>query len=170
MAAVKWLRERRFPNYKGRLHPFELLWDVPQSYEEAYRRGETVYTFARKPANRYKAHYWIWYDFKTGKPQYSFDPPKSRDFPPAFLQQVVSSGKLTSTSSPQSESSDFRISHVSLSNTPNDEVCIAHGEPVSGDFKQFLENHPDMDFYDAKRKFKEGQKAKQKVRQGPKLH
>lgn len=36
------------------------------------------------------------------------------------------------------------MSHVSLSNTPNDDVCIAHGEPVSGDFKQFLENHPDM--------------------------
>ena len=146
--------------------PFEFLWDVPKGDEAAYRRGETVYTFARKPADRYKAHYWIWYDFNTGKPQCSFDPPKSRDIPPAFLQQVVSSGK---TVSPQSESSDFRMSHVSLSNTPNDDVCIAHGEPVSGDFKQFLENHPDMDFYDAKRKFKEEQKAKQKVRQGPKF-
>lgn len=147
--------------------PFEFLWDVPKSDEAAYRRGETVYTFARKPADRYKAHYWIWYDFKTGKPQCSFDPPKSRDIPLAFLQQVVSSSK---TSSPQSESSGFRMSHVSLSNAPNDEVCIAHGEPVSGDFKQFLENHPDMDFYDAKRKFKEEQKAKARVRQGPKLH
>ena len=150
--------------------PFEFLWDVPKSDEAAYRRGETVYTFARKPADRYKAHYWIWHDFKTGKPQCSFDPPKSRDIPPAFLQQVVSSGKPTSTSSPQSGSSDFRMSHVSLSNAPNDDVCIAHGEPVSGDFKQFLENHPDMDFYDAKRKFKEEQKAKARVRQGPKLH
>ena len=147
--------------------PFEFLWDVPKSDEAAYRRGETVYTFARKPADRYKAYYWIWYDFKTGKPQCSFDPPKSRDIPPAFLQQVVSSGK---TISPQSESSDFRMSYVSLSNAPNDDVCMAHGEPISGDFKQFLENHPNMDFYDAKRKFKEEQKAKQKVRQGPKLH
>ncbi len=146
--------------------PFEFLWDVPKSDEAAYRRGETVYTFARKPADRYKAYYWIWYDFKTGKPQCSFDPPKSRDIPPAFLQQVVSSGK---TSSHQSESSDFRMSHVSLSNAPDDAVFIAHGEPVSGDFKQFLENHPDMDFYDAKRKFKEEQKAKARVRQGPKL-
>ncbi len=149
--------------------PFEFLWDVPKGDEAAYRRGETVYTFARKPADRYKAHYWIWYDFKTGRPQCSFDPPKSRDIPPAFLQQVVSSGKPTSTSSPQSESTDFRMSHVSLSNAPDDAVFIAHGEPVSGDFKQFLENHPDMDFYDAKRKFKEEQKAKQKVRQGPKF-
>ena len=57
------------------------------------------------------------------------------------------------------------MSHVSLSDAPNDDVCIAHGEPVSGDFRQFLENHSDMDFYDAKRKFKEAQKAKQKVRQ-----
>ena len=149
--------------------PFEFLWDVPKGDEAAYRRGETVYTFARKPADRYKAHYWIWYDFKTGRPQCSFDPPKSRDIPPAFLQQVVSSGKPTSTSSPQSESTDFRMSHVSLSNAPDDAVFIAHGEPVSGDFKQFLENHPDMDFYDAKRKFKEEQKAKQKSRQGTKL-
>ena len=146
--------------------PFEFLWDVPKGDEAAYRRGETVYTFARKPADRYKAHYWIWYDFNTGKPQCGFDPPKSRNIPPSFLQQVVSSGK---TSSPQPESSDFRMSHVSQSNAPDDAVCIAHGEPVSGDFKQFLENHPDMDFYDAKRKFKEEQKAKQKVRQGPKF-
>lgn len=61
------------------------------------------------------------------------------------------------------------MSHVLLSNAPNDEVYIAHGESVSGDFKQFLENHPDMDLYDAKRKFKEEQKAKQR-RTGPKLH
>ena len=83
------------------------------------------------------------------------------------LHALHKSGK---TSSPQSESSDFRMSHVSLSNAPDDAVCIAHGEPVSGDFKQFLENHPDVDLYDAKRKFKEEQKAKQKVRQGPKIH
>lgn len=147
--------------------PFEFLWGVPKCDEAAYRRGETVYTFARRPGDMYNAHYWIWHDFKTGKPQCSFDPPKSRDIPPAFLQQVVYSCK---TSSPQSESTDFRMSHVSLSNSLDDAVCIVHGEPVSGDFKQFLENHPDMDFYDAKRKFKEEQKAKQKVRQGPKLH
>ncbi len=146
--------------------PFEFLWDLPKSDEAAYRRGETVYIFARKSAGRYCAHYWIWYDFKTVKPQCSFDPPKSRDIPPAFLQQVVSSGK---TVSPQSESSDFRMSYVSLNNAPDDDVCIAHGEPVSGDFKQFLENHHDMDFYEAKRKFKEEQKAKQRVRQGPKF-
>lgn len=59
---------------------------------------------------------------------------------------------------------DFRMPHVLLSDAPNDDVCIAHVEPVSGDFKQFLENHPEMDFYDAKRKFKEEQKAKWKVR------
>lgn len=82
------------------------------------------------------------------------------------MQQVVSSGK---TVSPQSESSDFRMSYVSLSNALDDAVFIAHGEPVSGDFKQFLENHSDLDFYAAKRKFKEEQKAKAKVRQGPKL-
>lgn len=61
------------------------------------------------------------------------------------------------------------MSYVSLSNALDDAVFIAHREPVSGDFKQFLENHPDMDFYDAKRKFKEEQNAKQKVRQGLKF-
>lgn len=49
-------------------------------------------------------------------------------------------------------------------------ACIPHGKPVSGDFKQFPENHLDMDFYDAKRKFHEEQKAKLKVRQGPKFN
>lgn len=147
--------------------PFEFLWDVPQSDEAAYRRGETVYTFARRPGDMYKSHYWIWHDFKTGKPQCSFDPPKNRDIPPAFLKQVMSSAKVSPS---QSESPRFGMGHVSLGNAPYDDICIAHGEPVSGDFKQFLENHPDMDFYEAKRKFKEEQKAKQRVRQGPKLH
>ena len=44
-------------------------------------------------------------------------------------------GSETLPISPQSESSDFRMSHVSMSNAPNDEVCIDHGEPVSDDFK-----------------------------------
>ena len=48
--------------------PFEFLWGVPKRDEDAYRRGETVYTFARMPGDRYNAHYWIWHDFKTGKP------------------------------------------------------------------------------------------------------
>ena len=146
--------------------PFEFLWDVPQSDEASYRRGETVYTFARKPGDMYKAHYWIWHDFKTGKPQFSFDPPKNREIPPAFLKQVVSSGKVSSS---HSDSPKFGMSNVSLSNAPDDSICIAHGEPVSGDFKRFLENHPDMDFYEAKRKFKEEQKAKQRVHQGQKF-
>ena len=56
-----------------------------------------------------------------------------------------------------------------LTKSGKDEVCIANGQPVSGDFKRFLENHPDMDFYEAKRKFKEEQKAKQNLRQGLKF-
>jgi len=151
--------------------PFEFLWGVSKSDEAAYRRGETVYASAYRPGDRYRANYWIWHDFKTGKPQYSFDPPKSRDIPPEFLRQVVSSGKSSAASSMQSASPSFGMSHLSLSNAPSDDggICIAHGEPVSGDFKQFLENHPDMDFYEAKRKFKQEMKDKQKLKQGPKL-
>lgn len=151
--------------------PFEFLWGVPKSDEAAYRRGETVYTFARRPGDMYNAHYWIWHDFKTGKPQYSFDPPKSRDIPPEFLRQILSEGNTSYASAPQSDSPSFGMSHMSSGTNPNDDcICIAHGEPISGDFKQFLENHPEMDFYDAKRKFKQEMKDKQKLRQGPKLH
>ncbi|MCM1142823.1 MAG: relaxase/mobilization nuclease domain-containing protein, partial [Muribaculum sp.] len=150
--------------------PFEFLWDVPLTDEAAYRRGETVYTFARKPGDMYKAHYWIWHDFKTGKPQFSFDPPKNRDIPPAFLQQVVSSSEKALQSQSSAQSSGLGLFNPSSGSAPNDEVCIANGQPVSGDFKRFLEDHPDMDFYEAKRKFKEEQKAKQNLRQGPKLH
>ena len=120
--------------------PFEFLWDVPLSDETAYRRGETVYTFARKPGDMYKAYYWMWHDFKTGKPQFSFDPPKNRDIPPAFLKQVVSSGGKFSQSQPTSQSSGLGLFNPSSGNAPNDEVCIANGQPVSGDFKRFLED------------------------------
>ena len=37
------------------------------------------------------------------------------------------------------------------------------------DFKHFLELHPGMSFEEAKRRFKDEQKAKQQ-RKGPKLH
>ena len=148
--------------------PFDFLWGVPKSDEDAYRNGETVYTFARRPGDMYNAYYWIWHDFKTGKPQYDFDPPKSRDIPPEFLKQVVSSGGKPSQHQPSAQSMGLGLFNPSSGSAPNDEVCIANGQPVSGDFKRFLENHTDMDFYEAKRKFKEEQKTKQKVK-GPKF-
>ncbi|MCM1141631.1 MAG: hypothetical protein NC453_23925 [Muribaculum sp.] len=83
---------------------------------------------------------------------------------------MVSSGGKSSQSQATSQSLGLGLFNTTSGSAPNDEVCIANGQPVSGDFKRFLEDHPDMDFYEAKRKFKEEQKAKQRVHQGPKLH
>lgn len=50
-----------------------------------------------------------------------------------------------------------------------EEQGFAHGDGVPDDFKHFLKMHPDMSFEEAKRRFKDEQKAKQQ-RKGPKLH
>ncbi len=53
-------------------------------------------------------------------------------------------------------------------NTPEDQG-FAGGEALSDDFKMWLNRHPGLSIDEALRRYRDEQRAKQKVRQGPKL-
>ncbi|WP_289198671.1 hypothetical protein, partial [Bacteroides acidifaciens] len=60
------------------------------------------------------------------------------------------------------------VRHTQRNSIP-EEQGFAHSDGLHDDFKHFLEMHPGMSFEEAKRRFKDEQKAKQ-IRKGPKLH
>ncbi len=76
----------------------------------------------------------------------------------------------TATAAPQLSGTSVRLTTQSSGNVPQDDFPMINGEPISDDFKQFLENHPGMDFVDAKRMFARQQQEKAKGRQRPKFH
>lgn len=123
--------------------------------------------------------------YKKGR--YSFVASKiDRHFTPSGLLKIFNKNKELnqqhSTTNPQAVSkqaastesqspgSPIRLTTLSSGHAQQDDFPMINGEPISGDFKQFLENHPGMDFVDAKRMFEREQRAKAKARQRPKLH
>jgi hypothetical protein len=70
---------------------------------------------------------------------------------------------------PSSQGAGIRFSSPSLGGNSPEEQGFANGYGMPDDFKHFLELHPGMSFEEAKRRFKDEQKAKQQ-RKGPKLH
>lgn len=85
--------------------------------------------------------------------------------------QPVNKPTASATSTPtQSPALKVGLPSLSSGNVPQDDFPMINGEPISGDFKQFLENHPGMDFVDARRMFEREQRAKVKARQRTKFH
>ena len=91
--------------------------------------------------------------------------PSDHKIPEAFLRQLAVKQSPVSSS----PSAGIRLSSPSLGSNIPEEQCFAHGSGIPDDFKHFLEMHPGMSFEEAKRRFKDEQKAKQ-LRKGPKLH
>ena len=91
--------------------------------------------------------------------------PSDHKIPEAFLRQLAA--KQSSASS--SPSAGIRLSSPSFGGNIPEEQGFAHSDGLHDDFKHFLEKHPGMSFEEAKRRFKDEQKAKQ-IRKGPKLH
>lgn len=91
--------------------------------------------------------------------------PYDHKIPEAFQRQ------LAAKQSPvlSSQGAGIRFSSPSLGGNSPEEQGFAHGDGMPDDFKHFLEMHPGMSFEEAKRRFKDEQKAKQ-IRKGPKLH
>lgn len=86
------------------------------------------------------------------------------------VQPVSKSTATTASAASQSSGTKISLPRPSSGNLPQEYFPMINGEPISGDFKQFLENHPGMDFVDARRMFESQQRAKVKARQRPKFH
>lgn len=132
-----------------------------------YQKGDAVCAYICKPDEIVGKHYWIWYDFKTAQPRCEpTPPPADRYIPEAFKQQMTTP---RAASVNISQGAGIRFSSPSLGGSVPEEQGFAHGDGLPDDFKHFLEMHPGMSFEEAKRRFKDEQKAKQ-IRKGPKLH
>ncbi len=109
--------------------------------------------------------HWIWYDFDKREPVISRAYPSDHKIPEAFQRQLVAKQSPASSS----QCAGIRFSSPSLGGNTLEEQGFAHGGGEPDDFKHFLEMHPGMSFEEAKRRFKDEQKAKQ-LRKDPKLH
>lgn len=133
--------------------------------QQAYQEGKFVSIGICDPGGVVPINHWIWYDFDKRKPVMSRTYPIDHKIPEAFQRQ------LAAKQSPASSSQDagIRFSSPSLGGNIPEEQGFAHSDGIPDDFKHFLEMHPGMSFEEAKHRFKDEQKAKQR-RKGPRLH
>uniref|UniRef100_UPI00259B8CFC relaxase/mobilization nuclease domain-containing protein n=1 Tax=Bacteroides acidifaciens TaxID=85831 RepID=UPI00259B8CFC len=132
--------------------------------QQAYQEGKFISIGICDPGGVVPINHWIWYDFDKREPVISRAYPSDHKIPEAFQRQLAAK---QSTVSP-SPGAGIRFSSPSLGGNIPEEQGFAHDNGVPDDFKHFLEMHPGMSFEEAKRRFKDEQKAKQR-RTGPKL-
>lgn len=133
--------------------------------QQAYQEGKFISIGICDPGGVVPINHWIWFDFDKREPVMSRTYPSDHKIPEAFLRQLAVKQSPVSSS----PSAGIRLSSPSLGSNIPEEQCFAHGSGIPDDFKHFLELHPGMSFEEAKRRFKDEQKAKQ-LRKGPKLH
>lgn len=133
--------------------------------QQAYQEGKFISIGICEPGGVVPLTHWIWYDFDKREPVISRAYPSDHKIPEAFQRQLAAKQSPASSS----QCAGIRLSSPSLGGNIPEEQGFAHGDGVPDDFKHFLEMHPGMSFEEAKRRFKDEQKAKQ-LRKGPKLH
>lgn len=133
--------------------------------QQAYQEGKFISIGICDPGGVVPINHWIWYDFDKREPVMSRTYPYGHTIPEAFQRQLAAKQSLASSS----QGAGIRFSSPSLGGNIPEEQGFAHGDGVPDDFKHFLEMHPGMSFEEAKRRFKDEQKAKQQ-RKGPRLH
>ena len=138
---------------------------IDRLWQQAYQEGKFISIGICDPGGVVPINHWIWYDFDKGCPVMSRTYPFDHKIPEEFQRQLAAKQSPASSS----QSAGMRFSSPSLGGNIPEEQGFAHGDGVPDDFKHFLEMHPGMSFEEAKRRFKDEQKAKQ-IRKGPKLH
>lgn len=133
--------------------------------QQAYQEGKFISIGICDPGGVVPINHWIWYDFDKREPVMSRTYPIDHKIPEAFQRQLAAKQSPASSS----QGAGIRFSSPSLGGNIPEEQGFAHGDGIPDDFKHFLEMHPGMSFEEAKRRFRDEQKAKQ-IRKGPKLH
>ncbi len=133
--------------------------------QQAYQEGQFISIGICEPGGVVPLTHWIWYDFDKREPVMSRAYPSDHKIPEAFQRQLASKQSPTSSS----QGAGIRLSSPSLGGNIPEEQGFAHGGGVPDDFKHFLEMHPGMSIEEALHRFRDEQKAKQRLK-GPKLH
>ena len=133
--------------------------------QQAYQEGKFISIGICAPGGVVPITHWICYDFDKREPVMSRTYPSDHKIPEAFQRQLAAKQSPASSS----QGAGIRLSSPSLSGNIPEEQGFSHSDGIPDDFKHFLEMHPGMSFEEAKRYFKDEQKAKLR-RKGPKLH
>ncbi len=133
--------------------------------QQAYQEGQFISIGICEPGGVVPLTHWIWYDFDKRAPVMSRSYPSDHKIPESFQRQLATKQSPASSS----PGAGIRFSSPYLGGSVPEEQGFALGGGVPDDFKHFLEMHPGMSFEEAKRRFRDEQKAKQQ-RKGPKLH
>ncbi len=133
--------------------------------QQAYQEGKFISIGICDPGGVVPITHWICYDFDKREPVMSRTYPSDHKIPEAFQRQLAAKQSPASSS----QGAGIRLSSPSLSGNIPEEQGFSHSDGIPDDFKHFLEMHPGMSFEEAKRYFKDEQKAKLR-RKGPKLH
>lgn len=127
---------------------------------DRYQKGEAICAYICKPDEIVGMHYWIWYDFKTCQPRCELTlPPADRYIPEVFRQHAASS-QVSSTS--QSQGAGISLSSLSFRGRVQDNQGFASGDGISDDFKLWLSRHPGLSIDEARHRYRDEQKAKQR--------
>lgn len=132
-----------------------------------YQKGEAVCAYICKPDEIVGKHHWIWYDFKTGQPQCETTPPPADRYIPEDFKRQMTASKGTSNNLTQG--SGITLSSPAIGSAPIQDEGFTNGAALPDDFKLWLSRHPGMTIEEALHRYREEQKAKQRLK-GPKLH
>lgn len=133
--------------------------------QQAFQEGRLISIRICEPGGVVPLTHWIWYDFDKRKPVISRAYPSDHKIPEAFQRQLAAK-QSTASSSPRA---GITLSSPSIGNTPIQDEGFTHGAVLPDDFKLWLSRHPGMTIDEARSRYREEQKAKQR-RAGPKLH
>ena len=138
---------------------------IDRPRQQAYQDGQIISIGICEPGGVVPLTHWIWYDFDKREPVISRAYPSDNKIPEAFQRQLAAKQSPASSS----QGAGIRLSSHSLGGNIPEEQGFACGGGVPDDFKHFLEMHPGMSFEEALHRFRDEQKAKQRLK-GPKLH
>ncbi len=140
---------------------------ISEHDREAYRNAQVISGYICPPGEIIGKHYWIWYDFTTCQPRCELTPPSANRYVPESFKQHLDACQASSNS--QLQGAGITLSTPSFRGNSPENQGFAGGECLSDDFKMWLNRHPGLSIDEALRRYRDEQRAKQKVRQGPKL-
>lgn len=124
---------------------------------DRYQRGEAICAYICNPNEIVGKHHWIWYDFKTGQPRCELTPPPADRYIPDAL--VTSSQRCTTS---PSQGAGITLSSPSFRGGVQDDQSFTSGYGISDDFKLWLSCHPGLSIDEARHRYRDEQKAKQR--------
>lgn len=133
--------------------------------QQAYQEGKFISIGICDPGGVVPLTHWIWYDFDKRGPVISRAYPSDHKIPEAFQRQLAAKQSPASSS----QGAGITLSSPSIGSAPIQDEGFTHGAALPDDFKLWLSRHPGLTFDEARSRYREEQKAKQR-RTGPKLH